>query len=565
MTLKTRSRLAEQVLAFSLLALAGSAHATDINHFQAPAGPHNYIVTNHPAVLPHLKPSGWLFGNYAHDPLVCRDAQGREVHKVVEHQANMELAASIGLFDWVELGAMIPGTYLNGPSFAGVAGACQGFDPNGLNTANISDPRVQAKVMLTPWREGVVASARLALKVPLAQLHPSAGQFTGETWPNLTPAITVGYSSPNFRVGFDLGYLLRAPSTIGDLKVGHEITYGLGAEIAVLPKMVYVTGDIYGSAAPSFGSGAEFAFSNRAQFPVEIAAGVKAFLGPIAFIVGTGTGMVPDYGSPDVRIFAGIGYYPPEEEKPAEPGEVGDRDGDGLKDDVDQCPDAPEDRDGFEDEDGCPDVDNDQDGILDRHDECPLDPEDIDRWKDSDGCPDLDNDEDTIFDTEDECPNDPEVFNDFEDEDGCPDSRPDDKKKVVVVVKRQKIEIMEKVYFAFDGDRILPRSYPLLDNVAEVINNHEEIPLIVVEGHTDSVGDDGYNLDLSARRARSVATYLIAAGVDPTRLKSRGYGEEQPIDSNDTEDGRARNRRVEFKIVEGEVGEGGKSTDEGGE
>ncbi len=98
-----------------------------------------------------------------------------------------------------------------------------------------------------------------------------------------------------------------------------------------------------------------------------------------------------------------------------------DRDGDGIPDDVDKCPDDPEDKDGFEDEDGCPDPDNDKDGILDVDDLCPNDPEDKDGFEDKDGCPDPDNDKDRILDVNDKCPNEPETYNGFEDEDGCPD------------------------------------------------------------------------------------------------------------------------------------------------
>jgi hypothetical protein len=98
-----------------------------------------------------------------------------------------------------------------------------------------------------------------------------------------------------------------------------------------------------------------------------------------------------------------------------------DSDGDGIPDDVDQCPDMPEDKDGFQDEDGCPDFDNDNDGIYDSQDQCPNEPEDFDGFEDSDGCPDFDNDKDGIPDKLDKCPNTPEDIDGYQDEDGCPD------------------------------------------------------------------------------------------------------------------------------------------------
>jgi hypothetical protein len=101
-----------------------------------------------------------------------------------------------------------------------------------------------------------------------------------------------------------------------------------------------------------------------------------------------------------------------------------DRDGDGIADAFDKCPDEPEDKDGFQDADGCPDPDNDMDGIPDAKDQCPNEPEDKDGFQDEDGCPDPDNDKDGIPDVKDKCPNEPETFNGYQDEDGCPDRKP---------------------------------------------------------------------------------------------------------------------------------------------
>jgi opacity protein-like surface antigen len=117
-------------------------------------------------------------------------------------------------------------------------------------------------------------------------------------------------------------------------------------------------------------------------------------------------------------------------------GKPGDSDGDGILDPYDKCPEQAEDKDGFEDADGCPDLDNDKDGIPDTEDKCPNEAEDKDGFEDYDGCPDLDNDRDGVPDTQDKCPNEPETKNGFQDDDGCPDVSdrdhdgiPDDKDK----------------------------------------------------------------------------------------------------------------------------------------
>jgi OmpA-OmpF porin, OOP family len=248
----------------------------------------------------------------------------------------------------------------------------------------------------------------------------------------------------------------------------------------------------------------------------------------------------------------------------------GDRDGDGITDDKDQCPDEPEDKDGFQDEDGCPDPDNDFDGIPDAKDKCPNEPEDKDGFQDEDGCPDPDNDGDGLADKVDTCPNEPEDKDGFQDEDGCPD--PDNDKDGIldkddkcpndpgdppdgckhyklVVVTEKKIELKQTVYFDFNKATIKPVSFALLDDVAQAMKDNPKIK-VEVQGHTDSVGNDDYNLKLSQSRAESVKAYLVKKGVDEGRMVPKGYGENVPIADNRTKEGRDQNRRVEFVITE---------------
>jgi len=214
-----------------------------------------------------------------------------------------------------------------------------------------------------------------------------------------------------------------------------------------------------------------------------------------------------------------------------------DTDGDGLYDDEDACPTQPEDKDGFQDADGCPEPDNDLDGILDPADRCPLEPEDKDGFEDIDGCPDPNNDNDRLLDPQDKCPNEY-----AETEDGCP------KKYQLVVVTDKKIELRQTVYFDFNKATIKPVSFPLLNEVAQALKDNPSIR-VRVEGHTDSRGNDAFNLKLSQRRSESVRTFLISAGVASDRMEPRGYGETVPIADNRTDTGRAQNRRVEFIII----------------
>jgi outer membrane protein OmpA-like peptidoglycan-associated protein len=209
----------------------------------------------------------------------------------------------------------------------------------------------------------------------------------------------------------------------------------------------------------------------------------------------------------------------------------------------DECPDEAEDQDGFADEDGCPDTDNDEDGLLDGEDQCPDEAEDFDGYTDTDGCPDADNDEDGLPDAEDQCPDQPEDFDGDADDDGCPDD-------TRVVVTKSKIEILETVYFETDSARIKRESFGLLRDVATVIKTNPQIGRIRIEGHTDSVGADGYNLLLSQRRADSVRKFLIKEGVGRKQLEAKGYGETQPIATNESPVGREKNRRVVFRMLD---------------
>ena len=222
-----------------------------------------------------------------------------------------------------------------------------------------------------------------------------------------------------------------------------------------------------------------------------------------------------------------------------------DRDGDGVFDHIDKCPDEPEDLDGHLDQDGCPDLDRDRDGIEDAKDLCPDEPEDIDEFKDTDGCPDLDNDRDGIPDVDDKCPDEPETVNAYLDDDGCPDDGPSN-----VEVTKDQIVIKEKILFDTGKATIKPVSHGILNAVVQVLTDYPNIK-VRVEGHTDSVGSAAANKKLSDKRAASVRTYLVGKGVAQGRLTSTGKGEDSPIDTNRTATGRSNNRRVEFHITSG--------------
>ncbi len=253
-----------------------------------------------------------------------------------------------------------------------------------------------------------------------------------------------------------------------------------------------------------------------------------------------------------------------------------DNDQDGIPDEKDKCPNDKEDMDGFEDEDGCPDYDNDEDGVQDTDDKCPIVPEDPDGFEDNDGCPDYDNDQDGIPDSLDHCPDKAEDKDGFEDTDGCPDYDNDmdgipdstDKcpteaetyntfededgcpdKKPEGKPKAKEIKrgrvILRGVNFEFGKARLTNDSYVILDQVYASLVEWPEIK-IEIRGHTDSVGSRIANKRLSFKRAQAVSNYLITKGITPGRLIAVGMGEDEPISDNSSAEGRAMNRRVEL-------------------
>lgn len=217
-----------------------------------------------------------------------------------------------------------------------------------------------------------------------------------------------------------------------------------------------------------------------------------------------------------------------------------DRDGDGIPDVNDRCPNDPEDRDGFQDSDGCPDPDNDGDGIRDVDDLCPMAAEDLDGFEDTDGCPDPDNDKDRIPDIHDKCPNDPETYNGCEDHDGCPEKLP-------LVILHTELKILEKIYFSPNSAAIGKLAHPTLDTLAAVLQKRNEVHLVEVQGHA-TTGERGPKR-LAQRRALAVTRYLYKRGVPKSKLQLKSYGATRPLARGNSAAARAKNRRVSFDVL----------------
>jgi outer membrane protein OmpA-like peptidoglycan-associated protein len=200
-----------------------------------------------------------------------------------------------------------------------------------------------------------------------------------------------------------------------------------------------------------------------------------------------------------------------------------------------------------------PAPDRDGDGIPDDQDACPDRPEDIDGFEDSDGCPDIDNDLDRVLDIADKCPNVPETYNGYEDDDGCPDTVPPD-----VDALRGTIE---GLIYAEAETIVRDAALPSIRKIARTMLAHPSIRVVLV-GHTDdrearqlATGGaeqpadlDALSAELSRARAEAVKNALLASGIPSTRVVVDGKGGEEPVADNAKPRGRLANRRVEIKL-----------------
>jgi outer membrane protein OmpA-like peptidoglycan-associated protein len=276
--------------------------------------------------------------------------------------------------------------------------------------------------------------------------------------------------------------------------------------------------------------------------------------GGLGLAAGAGTGLLAGIGSPEVRVFGAVTWR----------SVLRDADGDGFLDRVDPCPSEAEDVDGFDDDDGCPELDNDGDTLTDAVDTCPDEAEDRDGFEDVDGCPDPDDDGDTIPDPDDRCPYEPGPA----ERAGCPDTDgdgiadTDDRcehdagpapdgcpAEASVPVPADGLRIAEHITFASGRAALEARSLHRLDVIAKTLRAQPEIR-IEVQGHTDDAGPAEANLALSQARAEAVVAYLVMRGIAPERLVAKGYGEQVPVTTNRTAGGRDANRRVMFVPLE---------------
>ena len=329
----------------------------------------------------------------------------------------------------------------------------------------------------------------------------------------------------------------------GSFAAGLAITYGILIKNAVMP---YISGGVSevwfdptnGEGQKLSGNAAGLYQTNTFAYNLE--GGLKIFVSDKVSLNISATQYFPQtdylddvaaaYGNDSyTTIVFGVSFAPFYNTDP---------DNDGITGSSDLCPDQPEDFDGFEDEDGCPDLDNDGDRILDVNDKCPNEAEDFDGFEDEDGCPDLDNDGDGILDVNDKCPNEAEDFDGFEDEDGCPD--------LGQSLTQGKIVLSADDLFEPNSSMIMIAGKADLDNVVAELQKFPDAKWRI-EGYMDSDGNERFLRNLSLERAKAVLEYFTYfGGLNRENFQVFGMGGNSPIADNSTEEGRKENRRIEI-------------------
>jgi outer membrane protein OmpA-like peptidoglycan-associated protein len=467
----------------------GTAHADGLDgeRFVPSVGAEGTFVDEHPSVPSHLGWSLGLFLNFADDQIVLRNTAGTVSSHPLHTGLTTDVTASLGLFGWSELGIGLP-LHLVYSGDRYVVGTAR-LDAS----AGIGDLRLVPKFALLR-RGDLHRHVLLGLAVPVSfptgddQAARGAGGF------GVQPELLFAFHTGKLGLGFDAGYRFRSHHP-ADLPWGDEVTIDPWLSFALTRAL---TLRIEGFAAKQVG-----AHVSGADFPLELLAGIDYAIGSWDLYAGASRGITDGVGDPAIRILGGVRYR---HDAPRHEG-FEDSDHDGIPDKDDQCRDEPEDEDGFEDEDGCPDPDNDEDGIPDAQDECP----ELKGDRTHDGCP----------------------------------------AKTFVKIENGKVYIFGKVQFGNNSARIDRRSEPLLDQIAQALVANPGVGHVLVEGHTDNVGDRRFNQRLSEDRAVAVREALIKRGVDGDRLATRGFGETRPIAPNKSPAGRTKNRRVEFIITGG--------------
>jgi OmpA-OmpF porin, OOP family len=489
------------------LALSSAAHAApdarfNLQLFRPSGAPQDLVMVTQSRPLSHLSVSVGPYFSYSLNPLtlVPRDGDLGSI-SLVGNRLQLDMMATVGLFDWAEVGVDLPLVLLQGGQnleVIGTEGPVQSFAMGDLRlTGKVAIPGLRRKAEGHGW--GGALTLNVSFPTGVQEAFAGDGELT---W---APGLVLDYRfESGVLLAFNGGFWKRPDVIFSGVQLGDMAPFGLGTEVPLLRGSgITALGMVNGA------FGLKKAPGQDRQIPAELLFGLRWYssLG-VTFTFGGGLGCGCSLASPNLSFFTSIIWVPAKT-----------REWDAIER-FKAPPEPPP-----------PPVDPDNDGVIGERDRCPT----IAGPVENGGCPDTDGDGDGVVDRLDKCPDEPMGKRG---RDGCPLARK----------SGNKIVILEQVNFATDQDVILSESYPVLEEVARVMQVNPNLDRILIEGHTDARASDQYNLELSKRRASSVKRFLIETGVAAERVCSQGFGRSMPLASNETEEGMALNRRVEFTI-----------------
>jgi outer membrane protein OmpA-like peptidoglycan-associated protein len=566
-----------------VLLAGGTAEAQQktfhLDRLEVPGGPDDGIVLFRPVTQPQSIFYGQLgigfqlnplhVSNITTDPATLRGASGGTAG-VVKTQLSTYASAGFEFADRVLIGVTWPVAWLEtgaNPDYP-AAVLNSGTKTTTVDTSGpaFGDLRLDARGVIyrTPDRTFAFGGA-----LSLLPGTGSVSNFGGDGQTTGMVMVNAEYSFRFFSFVAQTGLHFRPKNSINDpvhnsgLGIGDEWRWAVGAFLPLAQGKIRLGATIFGQTGIEsdntvIGDTIFTAHNSSIEWNVEgrmrLGARERWWVG-----AGGGTRIANGYGAPDLRLVGLFGAYVPILDSDATSPErrsaqrdrwrhegMTDTDNDGIPDDIDACPTEPEDHKGSDPNDGCPmPADRDGDGIPDQYDKCPDQAEDFDGVNDEDGCPETDADNDGIPDAEDACPREPGQKSSDPKKNGCPQ---------FIKLEGSVVKILQQVHFQTASANILPDSFPMLTEIANLLKANPQIKRMAIEGHTDNRGPADFNKKLSDARAASVRKWLEGHGVEGGRLESHGYGLEKPIEDNNTDKGRAANRRVEFRIVEEDSG-----------
>jgi outer membrane protein OmpA-like peptidoglycan-associated protein len=562
----------------ALLLAGGTAEAQQntfkLDRLEVPGAPEDGMTLFRPVTNQRTIFFGQLGVGYQLNPLRMSSVTSdpgtlqRSAHALINNQLDVYGNAGFELFDRATIGLAFPWYPIQSGENA-VTTLAGGVPAPGTEKTTVEHTGGPSAGDIRLDLRGVILRSedrKSALGASINVFFPtgSTDRFGGDGKASVMALVTAETQVKFLILAANTGFHFRPRNSINDpvndsgLGIGDEWRWNIGAFIPLKDGKYRIGGSIFGQTGiESDNIIGNTGFTKR-NSPVEFNLEGRMRFGPADHFwlgAGAGSAILRGYGAPDLRLLATFGLYipildtdPKSPDKKADmkkwrSDHVGDRDHDGIPDDVDACPDEPEDHLGNDPNDGCPmPKDRDGDGIPDQFDKCPDQPEDKDGVDDGDGCPEDDVDNDGVPDAVDACPRVPGKPNKDPKKNGCP--------TMIEVDASGGIKVLQRVQFQTGTATLLPDSFPILQEVADYLKATPGIKKMSVDGHTDNTGGLQLNRTLSQQRAETCMKWLISHGIAADRLEAHGFGPDKPLVDNDTAENRSKNRRTEFNILQ---------------